>query len=121
MALRDSRSSGPFPRLSHQTKGPAPSGLRQKIQKEIRELLHAIDKRIAQVLIGRCVIRPVDDQRPADNVLSWNKSPVAAVGTVIAIVAHCKIVAQWNYDVLTLRVFLVDKEAVEDIFILLVV
>ena len=54
------------------------------------------DGRIRKPL-RRCVVRPIDDERLADNVLARHEAPVAAVERGIAIVAHREVAAR-RYD-----------------------
>src|SRR5262249_24001123 len=45
---------------------------------------------VLRVIIGRCFHRPIDEKRPPHDGVAIDETPVAAVGTKIAIVAHGK-------------------------------
>src|SRR5579864_4210015 len=53
----------------------------------------------ATVLVFRRVKRPIDEERPADEIFFGHKAPVAAVKAVLAVVAHGKIMPLGNHQV----------------------
>src|SRR5579863_10712577 len=72
----------------------APAGFGEKMQGQIDEMAEC---EIHQVFSGRCV-GPVDQQRLPFDIFAGHKAPIAAVGGVVAIVAHSKKVIGWHND-----------------------
>ena len=68
---------------------PARAG--EKVLTQIDEVTHHGTDRCASEVLCRSSVRPIDEQRFADNVVARNKTPVAAVKRIIAVVAHRKI------------------------------
>src|SRR5215831_18686724 len=56
------------------------------------------------VLIVRSLERPIDEHRPANDVLFRNESPVTAVQTYAPMIAHRKVVAGRHHNVISLDV-----------------
>ena len=63
------------------------------------------NRRIRELFGGR-VVRPVNDQRLADDILARHEAPVAAVERLIAIVAHGEIVPRRHHHFAVLHVVL---------------
>ena len=68
-----------------------PASLLEEIGEQICELLNPIRNLRASVFIGVRFVRPVNDERLADNQFAWNKAPVTAVRAVVAVVSQYQI------------------------------
>src|SRR4029077_7712544 len=60
---------------------------------------------IQPVIRGSCVDRPIDQKGTAHDRAAVHKAPVAAIKTVIAIVAHRKISVGWNDKFVPAHIF----------------
>src|SRR5579862_2907395 len=64
------------------------------------------ERAVARIIGARRVHRPINQKWPAHNRVTVHKSPVAAVLTVIAVIAHRKIFARRNNQLISLYVLL---------------
>src|ERR1700744_3743597 len=74
--------------LLDQVEGSTPAGLVKEVNHNVEVERQLFTEPFLFVLVIRLDERPVDEERPADEVRSWHKSPVAAVEGDSAIVAH---------------------------------
>ena len=63
-----------------------------------------LDRRVRKFL-GARVVRPVNDQRFADNILARHESPIAAVERLVAVIAHSEKIARRHHDFAVLHIF----------------
>src|ERR1700736_4829946 len=70
--------------------GSAPARLCKEMLGKIQEMMRQRVHRRARQAFRARVIRPVDNQRLSDYVFARNKTPIAAVQRIVAIVAHCE-------------------------------
>src|SRR5215472_3200376 len=73
---------------AHNSKGTAPARLSKEVQDEVESLREPVPYGRLQVLPARGLKRPVNEQRLARGEPAWDKTPEAAVPTVLTIVAH---------------------------------
>src|SRR4029077_4759853 len=62
-----------------------------KMEQRIPNATKSATETAIRVVLGSCINRPVDDQRPAHNSVSIDKPPVTAIPAAIAVIAHYKI------------------------------
>src|SRR6266568_203425 len=91
-----------------------PASLREEIRRQVCNLLDAILDVRSTVFIGIGLIGPIDDQTLSDDQFARDESPITAVGAVIAIVPHRKIVARWHNDFAILGVIFVPIRILVD-------
>ena len=61
---------------------------------------------LLQILVGRGLERPINKHGTPNHVFLWDESPVPAVVTHIAVVAHAEITVGRNYEVITFDMLL---------------
>src|SRR5690349_6485875 len=83
--------------------GASPARLIEEMHKDMAHKAEAVANAGLIHLIVRCLERPVDKQRPAEDVLFRHKSPVTSVQAFRAVVAHGKDLARWNHKVAILN------------------
>src|SRR3954451_15739456 len=66
----------------------APTGLVEEMHHDVKNELDPFEKVFLQILEWRSLKGPVDEHRPANQVLFRNKSPVTTIEADVAIVAH---------------------------------
>src|SRR5215831_8698632 len=93
--------------LSDDPERPGPTRFREEIRDEIRNLLDAIDNIGSTVLVRICLVGPVNYQSLPHDKFARHETPVAAVGTVIAVVPHSEVMIRRHDDLTVFRVFLV--------------
>src|SRR5216684_4123828 len=81
--------------LVYQPQGAVPPCDLKQMCQPIGEVIKPAAERRSRVPIP-CFYRPVDHQRPPDNVFPRDESPEPAVLAVVAVVAHHKIVSLWD-------------------------
>src|SRR6266542_1420219 len=77
---------------SDQVERPLPARLVEEMQHYLTQKQQSIAPRGLAILIVRRFERPVDKHRPPNDVFLRNKSPVSAIETHSAMVAHRKVV-----------------------------
>src|SRR5207244_11180607 len=92
-----------FITLSDNFERSRPACLREEIRDKISDLLDAVHYVGSTVFIRIRFIRPVDDQPFPDDELARNEAPVAAVGAVVAVIAHGEIKVRRNDDLAVFR------------------
>src|SRR5579859_646621 len=94
----------------HQVKQAVPARQAEEMQSGVNKRGDAVPNRLGLVtgLLGN-VKRPEDKQGPADDVLFGNKTPVAAVEAVIAVVAHGEVMVWRNDHIAILDAGLQDR------------
>src|SRR5450631_3570932 len=90
--------------LSYELERPCPTCLVEKMQHHFAQKQSSIAPRGLPVLIIRRLERPVDEHRTPDDVCLGNESPVPAVQTHTAVVAHGKVGVWWHHDVVPVDV-----------------
>src|SRR5438477_1478917 len=89
---------------SHKLESSSPAGLVEEMHDHFAHEKETIAPGSLEVLPIRSFKRPVDKHRPPDNIFLGNKSPVAAVQTHSAVVAHGEVMAGRYDDVLALNI-----------------
>src|SRR5262249_47321161 len=84
------------PKLSDDLECSGPASLAEEVRDQVGDLLDAIFYACSTVLVGIRFERPVDNQGLADNQIAGNEAPVTAVGAVVAIISHRKVVVGWH-------------------------
>src|SRR6516162_9108234 len=82
--------------LANNFESARPTRLLKEVRKQICELLNSILYASSTVFVGIRFVGPVDNQRFSHDQIAWNKSPVTAVRTVVAVVAHGEVVPVGN-------------------------
>src|ERR1035441_4404939 len=78
---------------THPPEGPSPARRLKHMGYRVGKVIKSITRgRRSGEVIARILRRPVNQERPANHIFTRHKSPVAAVLTVIAIVAEHKVV-----------------------------
>ena len=95
--LQRSQISGP--RSAHQVESPAPARLVEEVHQHSTELLCAIAHAGAVLVFFRGNERPINEERPADDVFTRHESPEAAVEAVQSVVAHGEVVGGGNDEI----------------------
>src|SRR5580704_12738607 len=90
--LGEGRFASP-PMLMHQMKGSPPAGLVKKVKDHVEIELDLISHSLFFILIVRLDERPINEKRPAHDVGSGHKTPVAAIETDGAVISHGKVAA----------------------------
>src|SRR5579871_5765534 len=80
----------------HQVEEAVPSRETKKMYGNVYKRSHAVANRFRFAVFFMHIERPEYNQRPPNNVFFGHKSPIAAVQTIIAIVAHGKVMVWWN-------------------------
>ena len=75
---------------------PVPSRPREEVDRDARELPDLVDRPAPDVGVRLGLVRPVEEERPPEDVLARDRSPEAAVERVVAVVAHPEVVAGRN-------------------------
>jgi len=76
-----------------------PARVGEEVKRHVRDPCHVVaDTGFVVLMLGRYE-GPVVEQRPAHDVLAWNKTPVARIEAVVAIVAHHEELAGWDDEV----------------------
>src|SRR5262249_34726910 len=86
--------------------GSAPAGSSEEM---LHQIGHVAEQRIyrgSREILCRSLVGPVNQKRFSDDVVAWNKPPVAAVERIVAIVAHREIAVRRNYDLAVHHVML---------------
>src|SRR5215469_17200712 len=91
---------------THHPEGSPPASLVKEVNHDFGEEAQTLAEFLLQVLIPWSFKRPVDEHRPSDQVLAGYESPVPAVITDIAVVAHGEIAVRGDHDVIALNVLL---------------
>src|SRR5690242_18704900 len=86
--------------LLYKSESPVPAGDLQDMAQRIQEPVKFITGSELHTGRIRIVNRPVDQQRPTNNILARHKSPVAAVKAVIAVVAHHEVIPFRNDELI---------------------
>src|SRR5919199_1002690 len=73
---------------------------------QIDEVRYQRPHRSAGKLLGRGAVRPVNDQRLADDVVARNESPIPAIERVVPVITHSKESIGRNYDLAVLHVII---------------
>src|SRR5208282_1099710 len=82
--------------LVHGVQHPAPTCSRGKVQECVKDSAQPLPKGTWVVVGGARFDRPIDQERPAHDRIAIDESPVAAVGTLVAIVTHGKVFSGRN-------------------------
>src|SRR5208337_163096 len=88
----------------------APTGARGEMRQGVENGGDALAERGIGVVVAGGVDRPVDEKGAAHDGLAINKAPVAAVGAVVAVIAHGEIFARGNYQFIALDIFADDVD-----------
>src|SRR5579859_2260271 len=78
--------------LLHKSESPVPAGDLQDVTQRIQEPVKFITGSKLRTERIRIANRPVDQQRSPDDILARDKPPITAVQTVVAVVAHNKVI-----------------------------
>src|SRR6202043_2965506 len=92
--------------LVHGVQHPAPTRSRRKMQERVKDSAQPLPKGTWVVVGGARFDRPIDQERPAHDGVAIDESPVAAVGTLVAIVTHGKVFSRRNDNLVALDVLL---------------
>ena len=74
--------------VSARPEHPVPSGPREEVDRHVGELPDLRRRSAPDVGVRLGLVGPVEDRRPAENVFARDRSPVAAVERVVAVVPH---------------------------------
>src|SRR5438128_606096 len=84
--------------LPDDSKCPRPPRLGEEIRDQIGDLLDSIYNVGSTVFIGIRFIGPINDESFAHDQLARNKPPIAAIGAVVAVVAHREVMVGRHDD-----------------------
>ena len=82
--------------LINQAQSPIPARGLEDVCYRVSEVVQFITHRSGRRGIGGIFHRPVDQQRPSDDICLRYEAPVAAIVTVVPIVSHYKIMSLGN-------------------------
>src|SRR5262249_16486537 len=91
--------------LLHPAERSVPAGLIKKMNDLIEKKRHALSHCSALVFVVWRYERPIYKQWTTNDVLLWDETPVAAVKTLFAIIAHAEEVAGWHDQIFALDAF----------------
>src|SRR6185503_11836551 len=83
---------------------PVPAGFCKEMGNDVENEASSIRQGSALVLVRRSLERPVNEQRPSDDICLRYKSPVAAVQAVGPVITHSKIAVLGNHQITILNV-----------------
>src|SRR5947209_16597233 len=86
-------------RLLHQVEHALPARFGEEVAHHCPDEPNTVREIGLLILIRRGFERPVNEHRTPDDILFRNESPVTAVVTYIAIVAHSEIAVGWHHEV----------------------
>ena len=90
---RDRPAATGLPALLNPMKCPIPACLIEKVNELVKGRSCLFTQRYFFGAAFRHCYGPVDEKRPTQDILPWNKPPVAAIHAVRAVVAHHKVIA----------------------------
>src|SRR6266403_4085546 len=105
VAIADCKSLSPNgPPLMNSMEHPAPACAGGQVRQGVKHAAQALSKSRLPVISRSRVHRPINQKRTAHDGVAVNKTPVAAVKAVVAVVAHCKISSGWNDKLVALNI-----------------
>src|ERR1700751_5483158 len=72
----------------HHVEHPGPAGLVEEMKDDVEQPRDAVADALALIFIARSDEGPVNEHGPADDVFVRHKTPIAAVETHVAVIAH---------------------------------
>src|SRR3984957_20504517 len=81
--------------LVYQPQCPIPARDLQHMRHRVRDVVELAAQRRCRIAVPGSY-RPVNQQRPSDDILARHKAPIAAVFAVVAVVSHHEVVSLWN-------------------------
>src|SRR6202035_1276974 len=90
--------------LMHRAQHAVPASPGGQVNQTVDNAADSAGKRVVAVFLFRAENRPINYYRPAHDGFPVDKAPIAAIPTVVAIVAHGKVIAGGNQDLTIMSV-----------------